>query len=130
MLLVERIIHRLSPGSHSHMPLPTAGPSGSTSRVEFDVELGELENEEGIASGSAAKSTPQYHAEDVVDKTRVYPLTLGLIVHALADGFALGASATSPIEKGLSITVFLALIVHKGEFALLHVDVPCTHAYF
>ena len=136
MLLVERIIHHVSPGSHSHMPLPTVPPnpepSMSTSRVEFDVELGDLEREEGIANGSAPNNPPARHEEGVAVKAHAYPLTLGLIVHALADGFALGASATSPIDRGLSITVFLALIVHKGEHTLAHPYEPrkkvnCSH---
>ena len=90
----------------------------STSRVEFDVELGDLEREEGIANGSAPNNPPARHEEWVAVKAHAYPLTLVLIVHALADGFALGSSATSPIDRGLSITVFLALIVHKGEHTL------------
>ncbi|KIP09702.1 hypothetical protein PHLGIDRAFT_18557, partial [Phlebiopsis gigantea 11061_1 CR5-6] len=122
MLLVERIIHRVSTGPHSHMSLPTAPPSSepsvSISRVEFDVELGDLEREEGFANGSASNTPPPRHGEEVTDNTHVYPLTLGLIVHALADGFALGASATSPIDRGLSITVFLALIIHKAPTVL------------
>lgn len=133
MLLVERIIHRVSTGPHSHMSLPTAPPSSepsvSISRVEFDVELGDLEREEGFANGSASNTPPPRHGEEVTDKTHVYPLTLGLIVHALADGFALGASATSPIDRGLSITVFLALIIHKGELThasyISHHEIGC-----
>lgn len=125
MLLLERIIHKVAPGSHTHSPLPTSDPNGSTqqSRVEFDVELGDLEREEGMPpSGSMSAATGLHLGDDVVDKARAYPLTLGLIVHALADGFALGSSATSPIDRGLSVTVFLALIIHKGEFVcrLLH----------
>ena len=114
MLLVERVIHTLSPHGHSHTPLPTTAPSGEgSSHVEFDadVELDELEREQGAASGSGRTG---YHHSDAVDKATAYPLTLGLMVHALADGFALGSSATSPVDRGLSLTVFLALIIHKG----------------
>ena len=40
--------------------------------------------------------------------------TLGLVIHAMADGIALGASSLS--EKGsLGFVIFLAVIVHKGE---------------
>ena len=118
MLLVERVIHRrIAQDSHSHMPLPTTSlneTSQSNGRVEFDVELSNIENEEGLANG-AASGAPHF-GEEPVDKARVYPLTLGLVVHALADGFALGSSATSPIDRGLSVTVFLALIIHKGWY--------------
>lgn len=39
--------------------------------------------------------------------------TLGLVIHALADGVALGASSLSG-SGGLGLVVFLAVIVHKG----------------
>jgi zinc transporter ZupT len=40
--------------------------------------------------------------------------TLGLVIHAMADGIALGASSLSS-SGGLGFVVFLAVIVHKGE---------------
>ncbi|KAJ9117540.1 hypothetical protein QFC22_004390 [Naganishia vaughanmartiniae] len=43
--------------------------------------------------------------------------TLGLVIHALADGVALGASSLSG-SGGLGLVVFLAVIVHKGPTAL------------
>lgn len=39
--------------------------------------------------------------------------TLGLVIHAMADGVALGASSLSG-SGGLGLVVFLAVIVHKG----------------
>ena len=43
------------------------------------------------------------------------PLTLGLIIHSLADGLALGASASGDhgSDKSVSTVVFIALIIHK-----------------
>jgi len=49
---------------------------------------------------------------------RAYPLTLGLVMHGLADGLALGVSALSNTETDLSLVVFLALIIHKAPTAL------------
>jgi zinc transporter 9 len=43
--------------------------------------------------------------------------TLGLVIHAMADGVALGASSLSG-SGGLGLVVFLAVIVHKGESLL------------
>lgn len=45
----------------------------------------------------------------------VYPLTLGLVIHSVADGLALGASATGEdsSDMSLSLVVFFALIIHK-----------------
>ena len=50
-------------------------------------------------------------------------LTMGLVVHSLADGFALGASAVSSEStagKGssrseLPLVIFFALLIHKGS---------------
>jgi zinc transporter 9 len=42
-------------------------------------------------------------------------ITLGLVIHSLADGLALGASARSG-QNALEAIVFLAIIVHKGTF--------------
>ncbi|GJE88525.1 zinc/iron permease [Phanerochaete sordida] len=116
MLILERVIHKYSPDAHGHMPLPSADRNENVarafSRVEFDVELGELEREEG------AEETLHQAPEEPADTSKAWPLTLGLMVHALADGFALGASATSPVDRGMSITVFLALLVHKAPAVL------------
>lgn len=43
--------------------------------------------------------------------------TLGLIIHAMADGIALGASSLTE-NSGLGLVVFLAVIIHKGPTAL------------
>ena len=139
MLAVERQFS----GSHTHLSLPQSDPDESTahhphpgpkptgaSTVEFDVELGELEREEGIPQGesSTTRHQAQTHAGGsylgdgaAQEQQRAYPLTLGLVVHALADGLALGAAAfsdganaSSGSGAGLSLVVFLALAVHKG----------------
>ncbi|KAI0795270.1 Zinc/iron permease [Irpex lacteus] len=126
MLLVEPVIHRVSarlPHAGHHMPIPasasTAADSTSTSRnVVFDVELGELEQTEGIAT---TPTTPQARNKDATEGSAsdaAYPLTLGLMVHALTDGFALGSSAFAPTNTSLSLVVFLALIVHKAPAVL------------
>ncbi|KAA6411742.1 MAG: hypothetical protein FRX48_05023 [Lasallia pustulata] len=41
--------------------------------------------------------------------------TLGLSIHALADGIALGASSTTP--SSLSLLIFLAIMIHKAPAA-------------
>jgi zinc transporter 9 len=45
---------------------------------------------------------------------RAYPLSLGLIVHALVDGYALGVSSLDTRSGAVSFVVFLAIIIHKG----------------
>ncbi|RMY46528.1 hypothetical protein D0863_15827 [Hortaea werneckii] len=39
--------------------------------------------------------------------------TLGLVIHAAADGIALGASSTTTTSSNLSLIIFLALLIHK-----------------
>ncbi|KAI0695756.1 Zinc/iron permease [Cerioporus squamosus] len=132
MVFVERqILHAVhdAPASNqsgSQEPRPT-----DVSTVEFDVELGELEREEGIP-GSASPSRNRHLAVEMVEnQRRALPLTLGLVVHALADGLALGSAALSEsgehtgagdsqsvVPSGLSVIVFLALAIHKAPTAL------------
>ena len=42
--------------------------------------------------------------------------TLGMVIHGAADGIALGASSRSG-NGNLSLIVFLAVLVHKGELS-------------
>ncbi|OBZ68680.1 Zinc transporter ZIP9 [Grifola frondosa] len=134
MLVVERFLSRTRtppPSAQRTQPDQPASPRGV---VEFDVELGELERTEGIEHepSPASSATPAYHYTEPPDaetRTRAYPLTLGLVVHALADGLALGSAALSSADSrvhsggvalpsGLSIVVFFALIIHKAPTAL------------
>jgi len=131
MLLVEPVIHSVSAHggpAPQHAPLPTSDPTPSSNNhpsadlgtVEFDVELGELEQVEGIAADVLNHTAPMRHKDITLEESAVvaYPLTLGLMVHALADGFALGSSAVAPVDKSLSLVVFLALLVHKAPTVL------------
>lgn len=139
MLLVEQFIsgHSHSHSHHEHLSLPpseapqlrtqkSSTVGGTAGDVVFDVELGDLEQSEGIGPefvpmpGSSTSQLNQFSdvsEKNEEDRKRAYPLTLGLVIHALADGLALGSAAIangSAIPSGLSLVVFLALIVHKG----------------
>ena len=48
---------------------------------------------------------------------RSFSTTLGLCIHAAADGIALGASSTSSSTKTLSLIIFVAIMVHKAPAA-------------
>ncbi len=120
--------------SHTVHDTPQSGPQqpeqAEVTSVEFDVELGELECDEGIPGQSASRipSRNRNLVKDVVEnQRRAPPLTLGLVVHALADGLALGSAALSEtgdrtgatesqsiVPSGLSVIVFFALAIHKG----------------
>ncbi|KAG2207341.1 hypothetical protein INT47_006815 [Mucor saturninus] len=92
-----------------------ANPIRSGGGVDYTelgtVGGGSLENEE--------HGEGQQHAHHIGAQPSMTP-TVGLIVHAAADGIALGASATHP---QLSMVVFLAIMLHKApaSFALTSV---------
>lgn len=86
--------------------------------IDLSGETDEIDSlEDGtrpLMSRSISSSTLRIEASK---KTKALPMTLGLVIHSLADGLALGAAASSTEDSGmeLSIVVFLALIIHKGE---------------
>ncbi|KAG0307560.1 hypothetical protein BGZ98_010423 [Dissophora globulifera] len=59
-------------------------------------------------------------------KKRGNPITIGLVVHAAADGIALGASATRP---DLRFIVFLAIMLHKAPAAFGLSTVLLQHGF-
>ncbi|KAF9434097.1 hypothetical protein BGZ76_008543 [Entomortierella beljakovae] len=59
-------------------------------------------------------------------KKRGNPITIGLVVHAAADGIALGASATRP---ELRFIVFLAIMLHKAPAAFGLSTVLLQHGF-
>ena len=134
MLVTEQLI----PGAHSHSgPLvhgsSSLSPKASTVEFDADVELGELEEDSGRSSHPPAQrsastsaqriTTPRTAAADsfmVPTSGKGFTLTLGLVLHALSDGLALGSSIVSDTSsRELSLVIFFALIIHKGTTATL-----------
>lgn len=149
MLIIERLTSgHAHAHSHkvTHSPLPNHAPPPESLRPqlanrsssagnlnqqgeeEYDLSLAELEGAEGPANGNDVghpllkRSDSQ--AGTGADRSRAFPMTLGLVMHSLADGLALGASALPRKSDGegeaqsnsqLSLVVFLALIIHKGK---------------
>ncbi|KDQ62606.1 hypothetical protein JAAARDRAFT_189904 [Jaapia argillacea MUCL 33604] len=110
--------------SHSHSPLITPSITlemnhskelPSLPDVEFDAELDDLEDQ------ATHSSRHSIEAQSDIQKVAV-PLTLGLFIHGLADGLALGVSSLSDSSSGglsdLSLVVFLALLIHKAPTTL------------
>ncbi|KIK26749.1 hypothetical protein PISMIDRAFT_675689 [Pisolithus microcarpus 441] len=117
MLLIEEYF-----SSHAASLLPHHQVHGNTQGDTFQIDLEELEREQGISepaiAGSRQPSTARHFGNDDASH-RVFPLSLGLVVHALVDGYALGVSATADERSSaLSLIVFLAIIVHKAPTAL------------
>lgn len=112
------------PTSTSYKPIPTEVD------VEFDAELEDMENRPSLSrtgsgmNGVAIPNTPISLEVGAAQSGRqkAFALTIGLVIHSLADGLALGVSALAKSEVGsiassVSIVVFLALLLHKGEYS-------------
>nr|CAB3266276.1 zinc transporter ZIP9-like [Phallusia mammillata] len=87
MLLVDQI------GGHSHSHSP-------------DIRLDDL-NQSKIGNARSQQSDP---------KSKCHTATIGLVVHASADGIALGAAASTE-RSDLQLIVFLAIMLHKAPAA-------------
>ncbi|KAH8114531.1 Zinc/iron permease [Phellopilus nigrolimitatus] len=142
MLLVEQLSSgQTHAHKHTHSPLPVTAPlhpfRDSSPDLGGSRTLNGLEEEFIMSSAEAG-------GVEVVDdaaesqaragRARALPLTIGLVIHSLADGLALGASAlprsgdregegnNNAVLSGpstqLSFVVLLALIVHKAPTAL------------
>ena len=68
-----------------------------------------------IYSLSELSSTPPPPA--TTPPQRSFSTTLGLCIHAAADGIALGASSSSTSTTSLSLIIFVAIMVHKAPAA-------------
>ncbi|KIL62081.1 hypothetical protein M378DRAFT_108857 [Amanita muscaria Koide BX008] len=133
MLLLDQI---KSPDGHHGRPpsvqlksagLPLHTNGGGGDEVDFDAELSALEREEGVviatpstAGGPMSGSHHHFRPHDAaLGRKQAMARTAGLVVHALADGFALGISSlTDTTDSPSEFLVLLALAVHKGRLQL------------
>lgn len=70
----------------------------------------------GMATDSAAVTPLQTPGLPPSASKKTPAATIGLIVHACADGIALGASSTAP-STSLSMVIFFAIMLHKAPAA-------------
>jgi len=133
MLVVEQLSSSYShQRHHSHRTVRSHADVALREEV-FDVELAVLEDDEDEDGAAPRPPPPPRRASTSVAKNNgegnvppsAYPITIGLIVHGLADGLALGMSMLSSDDDsspsyGLSLVVFLALAVHKAPTSLAY----------
>jgi len=114
MLIVEQLLSK-----HSHYPSHTAlateeifrAPSPTEDIDAEEYDLGTMNVEQPPGRRLARSSN---NDNSLQRGLAAYPLTLGLAIHSLADGLALGASTAGEEEDStLSFVVFLALLIHK-----------------
>ena len=84
--------------------LPLLAPSHQTRNSQNIYSLSDL-----------SSSPPPSHNQK--PKQRSFSTTLGLVIHAAADGIALGASHSSGSSTGLGFVIFLAIMIHKAPAA-------------
>ncbi|KIK01874.1 hypothetical protein K443DRAFT_678018 [Laccaria amethystina LaAM-08-1] len=115
MLIIEQLV---TPNAHAHdasSDLVMRPKNTPALTLEFDADLGDLENSQG------SSVLPQ-SLETGSGRERAFPLTLGLVIHSLADGIALGAATLAKTKPGtantVSFIVFLALLLHKAPTSL------------
>lgn len=122
--LLMMVVEHLVSGVHSHSHSPNSASGGGT-HLEFDAELGELETDQnGRAERRASEGArgPSHTQVIASAKQKAIPFTVGLIIHGIADGCALGVSALEEASSqgagGLSLIVFLALLFHKAPTSM------------
>jgi len=127
MLIIEQLI---SPHSHWHSPNDSTSPipnrpsfHDSTPEIEFDAELGDIGLGNPLDRRLNPPSVPNSNTlEASADRERAFALLLGLVIHGIADGLALGiahvAGSSSGGANALSLVVFFALILHKAPTTL------------
>lgn len=108
MFLIDRISKHASDGLQSapqtrHISLDDLGGGGNTTG-------GDLASVDEEADGLMGSLTPTPR------RARSLATTLGLVIHAAADGIAMGASATSSDTK-MSFVIFVAIMIHKAPAA-------------
>jgi len=135
MLVTEQLL----PGAHSHSGPHILGsgslsPKASTVEFDADLELGDLEEDSARSPHPTTPRSPSSSAQRLATPRAItgdgfkvpisgkgFTLTLGLVLHALTDGLALGSSIVSDTgSQDLSLVIFAALIIHKGV-TLVHV---------
>ncbi|PSN74628.1 Zinc/iron permease [Corynespora cassiicola Philippines] len=106
MFLVDHLPEALSPSKHKYQSLHISlsnlsrGPHNS-SAVSLD----------GMHPTGSPPPIPEQ-----AQQPRSSATTIGLVIHACADGIALGASSTAP-STSLSLVIFLAIMLHKAPAA-------------
>ncbi|KAI5862317.1 Zinc/iron permease [Durotheca rogersii] len=100
------LIDRLPRHASENFQPPPAPRHISLSNLGGSSLAGGVEEREGFL-GSLAPTPKQ---------SRSLATTTGLVIHAAADGIAMGASATSPDTK-LGFIIFIAIMVHKAPAA-------------
>ncbi|ORY15186.1 Zinc/iron permease [Clohesyomyces aquaticus] len=103
MFLVDHLPEALSSGKPRYQPLHIS---------LSDLSRGPHNSSTATLPGTASPMP----GSEPTPPARSSSTTIGLIIHACADGIALGASSTAP-STSLSLIIFLAIMLHKAPAA-------------
>ncbi|KAF2477404.1 Zinc/iron permease [Lindgomyces ingoldianus] len=95
--------------------LPATLASAKPKYQPLHISLSDLSRGPHNSSTATLTSSPPPGPEPT-PPSRSSSTTIGLIIHACADGIALGASSTAP-STALSLIIFLAIMLHKAPAA-------------
>ncbi|KAJ5375734.1 ZIP metal ion transporter [Penicillium concentricum] len=95
MYLVDKLPEFATPTKHERTP--------------YHISLDNLGS--GLRRGSSPSRDGLLDANHASRRGHSFATTTGLVIHAAADGIALGASSS---DAGLSFIIFLAIMVHKA----------------
>jgi solute carrier family 39 (zinc transporter), member 9 len=90
-------------------------PPQSSDYRPLHISLSNLSR--GLHNAASPTLAPQSPPSEAAHPSRAPATTIGLIIHAIADGIALGASTTAPDSASLGFVVFLAIMLHKAPAA-------------
>ncbi|CDZ97505.1 ZIP-like zinc transporter proteins [Phaffia rhodozyma] len=132
MMIVEKVSHSLTTrsaqNSHAYTPVPPNVPEDDRFDEEVDEALmSQASSSPRRLSGTAVLGGPSLGGSGSTgneksglvrlvmrDHPKSFSATLALVIHSLADGVALGASArSSQAGSGLGLVIFAAIFVHK-----------------
>lgn len=101
------------------LPQTATSPS-QPQRFHISLNQFSFNRSPSISNDAAARTPADTFASDTASShtpsTRPSSTTVGLVIHAAADGIALGASSTTA-GSNLSFIIFIALMIHKAPAA-------------
>lgn len=90
--------------------------SASSQPQRFYISLDRFNLQRSSNQVPQSEDPDNFPPTDPMQQSRPSSTTVGLVIHAAADGIALGASTTAPSRR-LGFIVFLALMLHKAPAA-------------
>lgn len=126
MYLIDKIPQHASGTSHIHrQPYHISLEHLSQGLTRTDGVIGRSSQHDDDGGGEVMES-PSSPTPSASRKTSTVSTTAGLVIHAAADGIALGASS-STANSNLGFMVFLAIMVHKAPAAFGLTSVLLKH---